>query len=99
MIATATIPSVTPSSYSPAALLTAFGNSIASPLLNKIFTIKGIYKAGKGVNYNGFYYDTLQDEIGDACIALLTPQRLRPQLRDGEQIEASVYLSKHLQAA
>jgi exodeoxyribonuclease VII large subunit len=97
MIATATIPSVIPS-YSPAALLTAFGNSLASPLLNKIFTVKGIYKAGKGVNYNGVYYDNLQDELTDVSVTLLSPQQLRIQLRDGEQIEASVYLSKRLLA-
>jgi exodeoxyribonuclease VII large subunit len=99
MIATPNIPSVAPSAYTPAALLTAFGNSLTSPLLNKIFIVKGIYKAGKGINYSGFYYDTLQDKSGDACIALLTPHRLRPQLRDGELIEASVYLSKQLRAA
>jgi exodeoxyribonuclease VII large subunit len=99
MIATATISSVIPSAYSPAALLTAFGNSIASPLLNKIFTVKGIYKAGKGVSYNGLFYDNLKDEFGDTSIILLTPQQLRVQLQDGEQIEASVYLSKRFQAS
>jgi exodeoxyribonuclease VII large subunit len=99
MPATAAIPSLTPSCYSPAALLTAFGNSLASPLLNKIFTVKGIYRAGKGVNYNGLYYDNLQDELTDVSVILLSPQQLRTQLRDGEQIEASVYLSKRLQAS
>jgi exodeoxyribonuclease VII large subunit len=97
MIATATIPSVIPSSYSPAALLSAFGNSLASPLLNKIFTVKGTYKAGKGLSYNGVYYDNLKDELSDVSITLLTPQQLRAELRDGEQIEASVYLSKRTQ--
>lgn len=99
MIATATIPSVIPSAYSPAALLTVFGNSLASPLLNKIFTVKGIYKAGKGVNYNGHYYDNLKDECSDVYITLLTPPQLRVQLRDGDQIEASVCLSKRFQAS
>jgi exodeoxyribonuclease VII large subunit len=99
MIATATIPSVIPSAYSPAALLTVFGNSLASPLLNKIFTVKGIYKAGKGVNYNGHYYDNLKDECSDVSITLLTPPQLRVQLRDGGQIEASVCLSKRFQAS
>jgi exodeoxyribonuclease VII large subunit len=99
MIATPSISSVAPSAYTPAALLTAFGNSLMSPLLNKIFTVKGIYNAGKGTNYKGVYYDTLQDECSDACIALLIPQRIRPQLRDGELIEASVFLSKQLRAA
>jgi exodeoxyribonuclease VII large subunit len=96
MIATLSIPSVIPSPYSPAALLTAFGNSLSSPLLNEIFTVKGIYKAGKGVNYNGLYYDHLQDELTDVSVTLLSPQQLRMQLHDGEQIEASVYLFKRL---
>ncbi len=97
MIATASIPCVTPSAYSPGALLTAFGNSMVSPLLNKIFTVKGIYKAGKGLSYNGVYYDNLKDELSDVSITLLIPQQLRAKLRDGEQIEASVYLSKRIQ--
>jgi exonuclease VII large subunit len=99
MIATATILSVTPSAYSPSALLTAFGNSLTSPLLNEIFTVKGIYKAGKGVCYNSFYYDNLKDEHSDASITLLTRQPIRAQLRDGEQIEASACLSKRFQAS
>jgi exodeoxyribonuclease VII large subunit len=97
MITTASIPSDITPFYGPAALLTAFGNSLTSPLLSKIFTIRGIYKIGKGIAYNGVYYDQLKDANSDVSITLLAPQELRLKLRDGEQIEVSVYLSKRFQ--
>ena len=54
--------------YSPNALLNAIGNSLTSPLLNQVFKIKGIYRPGKGVNYNGSYYDIIRDEFKEAKI-------------------------------
>ena len=83
--------------YTPGALLNAVGNSLTSPLLNKVFKAKGIYRRGKGVNYNGAYYDVLRDEFTESNLALVVPERLRSQLRDGQLIEATVYLSKRFQ--
>jgi exodeoxyribonuclease VII large subunit len=87
-----------PLTYGPNALLNAIGNSLSSPLLNQVFRVKGVYKPGKGVNYNGAFYDILKDEHGESTITLVIPERLRPQLRDGQLIEASAYLSKRFQA-
>jgi len=84
--------------YTPSALLNTVGNSLTSPLLQKIFAARGIYRAGKGVNYNGSYYDILKDEFSDNSLALVVPERLRSQLRDGQLVEVSVYLSKRFQA-
>lgn len=86
-------------SYTPQALLHAVGNSLQSPLFNEVFRIKGIYKYGKGVNYNGVYYDILRDEQSDSNITLVTPERLRNALKDGQLIEASAFLTRRLQAA
>ncbi|HEV2483060.1 MAG TPA: exodeoxyribonuclease VII large subunit [Puia sp.] len=84
--------------YTPGSLLNAVGNSLVSPLFNKTFAAKGVYRAGKGVNYNGSYYDVLKDEFTDNNMVLVVPERLRSQLRDGQLIEVSVYLSKRFQA-
>jgi len=86
-------------SYTPQALLNAVGNSLQSPLFNEVFRIKGIYKYGKGVNYNGVYYDILRDEQSDSNMTLVTPERMRTALRDGQLIEASAFLSRRLQTA
>jgi exodeoxyribonuclease VII large subunit len=83
--------------YSPNALLNALGNSLVSPLLNKVFTAKGVLKFGKGMNYNGFYYDLLKDEFTDSSITLVIPELLRRGLKDGQIIEVTVYLSKRHQ--
>jgi hypothetical protein len=49
------------------------------------------------MNYNGFYYDLLKDEFTDSSITLIVPERLRLKLKQGEIIEATVYLSKKQQ--
>jgi len=85
--------------FSPNALLSAVGNSLVSPLFNNVFFVKGIFKAGKGVNYNGYYYDLLKDEFSDASITLVIPVTLRHQLKDGQLIEASAFLNKRHQPA
>lgn len=86
-------------SYTPQALLHALGNSLQSPLFNEVFRIKGIHKHGKGVNYNGVYYDILRDENSDSNVTLVTPERLRASLPDGQLIEASAFLTKRFQAS
>lgn len=85
--------------FSPNALLSAVGNSLVSPLFNNVFFVKGIFRAGKGVNYNGYYYDLLKDEFSDASITLVIPMTLRHQLKDGQLIEASAFLNKRHQPA
>ncbi|OQP64773.1 hypothetical protein A3860_18620 [Niastella vici] len=82
--------------YNPGSLLNAFSNSLTSPLLNKPFLVKGIYKKGKGVNYNGVYYDVLKDEFTDNSITLVVPEKLRYELKEGQTIEAQAFLSKRL---
>jgi exodeoxyribonuclease VII large subunit len=99
MLTTETATPETSIAYTPGALLNAVGNSLTSPLLNKVFKAKGVYRPGKGVNYNGAYYDNLKDEFSDSNLVLVVPERIRPQLRDGQLIEASVYLSKRFQGS
>jgi hypothetical protein len=85
--------------YSPAALLSALGNSLTSPMLNQLFFVKGIYRPGKGVNYNGYYYDILKDEHSDTNITLIIPIALRHQVKDGQLIEATAFFNKRQQPA
>jgi hypothetical protein len=85
--------------YSPAALLSALGNSLTSPMLNQLFHVKGIYRPGKGVNYNGYYYDILKDEHGDTNITLILPIALRHKVKEGQLIEATAFFNKRQQPA
>jgi len=85
--------------FTPAALLTALGNTLTSPMLNQVYHVKGIYKAGKGVNYNGYYYDTLKDEYSDTTISLILPAALRLKVKDGQLIEAAAFFNKRQQPA
>jgi exodeoxyribonuclease VII large subunit len=85
--------------YSPAALLNTFNNSLSSPLLNRIFVVRGMYKKGKGVSYNGVYYDILKDELSDSYITLVIPIKLRHELKEGQIVDAQAYFTKRLSAS
>ena len=53
--------------YSPAAVLNLFNNSISINQTKRIVQLKGIYIQGKGNQYSGYFYDTFRDEASDAC--------------------------------
>jgi len=85
--------------YGPAALLNAFGNSLTLPILEEVLMVKGIYRKGKGVSYNGLYYDILKDEFTDSSLTLVVPERIRQGIREGQVIQGVAYLSKRLSPA
>ena len=83
-------------SYTPASLLHLF-NSILSPAATKkIILLKGIYVAGKGVTYAGFFYDTLKDEATDAVVTLVVPALLRNGLTHNKTIDFYGYITKRV---
>jgi exodeoxyribonuclease VII large subunit len=75
------------STYSPAALLHIFNGLLAPAQTKKIIRLKGVYRAGKGALYGGYYYDVLADETAEAQLTLIVPARLRPSLTDNTTIE------------
>ena len=55
--------------YTPSAILQLFNNALTPPATKKMLQLRGIYQAGKGMAYGGFFYDTLRDEkIGRAHV-------------------------------
>jgi exodeoxyribonuclease VII large subunit len=89
----------TDSTYSPAALLHIFNGLLAPAQTKKIIRLKGIYRAGKGALYGGYYYDTLADETADAQLTLIVPARLRPELTDNTTIEFQGFITKRVALA
>src|SRR5688572_15562383 len=82
--------------YSPSSILNLFNNSLNINQAKKIIPIKGIYIAGKGVNYNGYYYDLLKDESSDANLSLLVPALLRNELSTNKTIDFQGYITKRV---
>jgi exodeoxyribonuclease VII large subunit len=89
----------TDSTYSPAALLHIFNGLLAPAQTKRIIRLKGIYHAGRGALYGGFYYDTLADETAEAQLTLIVPARLRPELTDNTTIEFQGYITKRVALA
>ena len=85
--------------YTASALLNIFNNALSNDVTKKLFRIKGIYIMGKGVAYNGVFYDTLKDELTDTCITLIVPGALRNDLIENRVIDSEAYLTKKVQAA
>jgi exodeoxyribonuclease VII large subunit len=86
----------TDSAYSPAALLHIFNGLLAPPQTKKIIRLKGVYRAGKGALYGGYYYDMLADETAEAQLTLIVPARLHPSLTDNTTIEFDGYITKRV---
>ena len=87
------------STYSPAALLHIFNGLLAPAQTKKIIRFKGVYRAGKGVQYAGYYYDVLADETAEAQLTLIVPARMRPSLTDNTTIEFHGYVTKRVALA
>ena len=82
--------------YTPASLLHLFNSILAPSATKKIILLKGIYQAGKGVTYAGFFYDTLKDEATDAVLTLVVPALMRNGLVQGKTIEFYGYITKRV---
>jgi exodeoxyribonuclease VII large subunit len=87
------------STYSPAALLHIFNGLLAPAQTKKIIRLKGVYRAGKGALYGGYYYDVLADETAEAQLTLIVPARLRSSLTDNTTIEFQGYVTKRVALA
>lgn len=82
--------------YTPASLLHLFNGVLTPSATKKIILLKGIYVAGKGVTYAGFFYDTLRDETTEAVLTLVVPALLRSGLVHGKTIEFYGYITKRV---
>jgi exodeoxyribonuclease VII large subunit len=84
--------------YSPSSLVGIFANTLNNETTRKLFSIKGVYFEGKGVNYSGYYYDTLKDESSDAYMTVVVPAILRANLKPNKTIQCIGYLAKKVQS-
>ena len=83
--------------HTPSSVVGIFANTLNNEATRKVFKIKGVYLAGKGVEYNNYYYDTLKEEHSESSITIVVPALLRSSLTEQRTIECIAYLSKRLQ--
>ncbi len=83
--------------YNPSSLMNIFNNALTNEAVRKTFAIKGRYIPGKGVEYNGYYYDVLKDETSEASMSFVVPAILRNKLQPDQTIECHAYLTKKVQ--
>lgn len=82
--------------YSPAAVLNLFNNSISVNQVKRIIQLKGIYVQGKGALYSGYYYDTFRDESSDAAITILVPPLIRNELQPNKTITVNGFITRRI---
>lgn len=83
-------------SYNPSALLHIFSGSLHNDTTKKIIRVKGLYSPGKGVSYNGLYYDQLREDVSDASLTLIVPGIIRSTLSPNQTIECNAYVTKKI---
>lgn len=88
--------SVTFLTYSPAAILNLFNNSISINQTKRIVQLKGIYVPGKGAVYSGYYYDTFRDESSDAAITILVPPLIRNELQPNRTVTVNGFVTRRI---
>jgi exodeoxyribonuclease VII large subunit len=82
--------------YSPAAVLNLFNNSISISQTKRIIQLKGIYVQGKGGLYSGYFYDTFRDESSDASITILVPPLIRNELQPNKTITVNGFITRRI---
>jgi exodeoxyribonuclease VII large subunit len=82
--------------YSPAAVLNLFNNSISVNQAKKIIQLKGVYLQGKGNVYSGYYYDTFRDESSDAAITILVPPLIRNELQPNKTVTVNGFITRRI---
>lgn len=82
--------------YSPAAVLNLFNNSVSVNVAKRIIQLKGIYIQGKGASYSGYFYDTFRDESTDAQITILVPPLIRNELQPNKTITVNGFITKRI---
>ncbi len=83
-------------SFSPSALLNLFNNALNVNQTKRMVMVKGIFSPGKGMNYNGFFYDSLKDEASDASITLIVPALIRNQISANKTLVFWGYITKRV---
>lgn len=82
--------------YSPAAVLNLFNNSLSVSQARRIIQLKGIYAQGKGALYSGYFYDTFRDESSDASITILVPPLIRNELQPNKTITVNGFITRRI---
>ena len=82
--------------YSPAAILNLFNNSISINQTKRIVQLKGIYVQGKGNQYSGYFYDTFRDEASDAAITILVPPLIRNELQPNKTVTVNGFVTRRV---
>ena len=82
--------------YSPAAVLNLFNNSISISQTKRIIRLKGIYVQGKGALYSGYFYDTFKDESSDAAVTILVPPLIRNELQPNKTITVNGFITRRI---
>lgn len=82
--------------YSPAAVLNLFNNSISINQTKRIVQLKGIYVQGKGNQYSGYFYDTFRDESSDAAITILVPPLIRQELQPNKTVTVNGFVTRRV---
>lgn len=82
------MPNITVQQYKPSEVIAIFNNILV--LQNnqaRLVCIRGLYFAGKGIPYNGFYYDVLRDESSVHELPIKISEAQRKELTPNNLVE------------
>lgn len=80
--------------YTPNAIVNLINNAISIKEERSLINVRGIYLAGPGRDYNGYFYDSLREESG-ACVLPLKISGLdRSRVKNGSVIDVKGFITR-----
>jgi hypothetical protein len=82
--------------YTPLSFFHTFNNSISIELEKHLIEAEGVFLAGEGKEYKGFFFDNLRDENGCQMISLKVSSSHRSYLTNGSSIKVRGFLTRRV---
>lgn len=75
-----------PAIYNPSEVIGLFSEALAKRS-DGVIIVRGIYHPGRGISYNGYFFDVLKEEFSNRELTIIVPAEMRSQLSEGNLVE------------
>ncbi len=80
--------------YTPNAIVNLINNAISIKEERSLINVRGIYLAGPGKDYNGYFYDSLREESGPCVLPLKISGIDRSRVKSGSVIDVKAFITR-----
>ena len=71
-----------PAIYNPSEVIGLFSEALAKRS-DGVIIVRGIYHPGRGISYNGYFFDILKEEFSNRELTIIVPPKCVPSSAKG----------------